>query len=212
VPNGGKLEARLKGANITPGYYKNPEQTAAAFDEEGFYKLGDALKFANPDDHSDGFRFDGRVAEDFKLSSGTWVSVGPLRADLIQHFAPFIRDAVIAGHDRTALGALLVPEAEPARVLAGLPETATPAEIFAHPQVTEKFAELMQSHAAKNTGSSTLIARTVLLYEPLSIDVGEVTDKGSVNQRMVLAHRAALVEDLYAASPSERVIALAKRA
>jgi feruloyl-CoA synthase len=211
VPNGGKLEARLKGANITPGYYKNPEQTAAAFDEEGYYKLGDALKFANPDDYSDGFRFDGRVAEDFKLSSGTWVSVGPLRADLIQHFAPFVRDAVIAGADRTALAALLVPEAEPARVLAGLPETATPAEIFAHPKVVAKFAELMQSHAAKNTGSSTLIARTVLLYEPLSIDVGEVTDKGSVNQRMVLSHRAALVEDLYAASPSARVIALAKK-
>ncbi len=210
VPNSGKLEARLKGDNITPGYWKNPEQTAAAFDEEGFYKLGDALKFANDADHSDGFRFDGRVAEDFKLSSGTWVSVGPLRADLIHHFSPFIRDAVIAGHDRTALAALLVPEVEPALMLAGLPTTATLAEVFAHPAVTAKFGELLKTHAAKNTGGSTLISRAIALYEPLSIDVGEVTDKGSVNQRMVLAHRAELVEDLYAASPSARVVSVPK--
>ncbi len=211
VPNGGKLEARLKGDNITPGYWKNPEQTAAAFDEEGYYKLGDALKFTNDADYSDGFRFDGRVAEDFKLSSGTWVSVGPLRADLIQHFAPFIRDAVIAGHDRTALAALLVPEVEHARQLAGLPAVATPAEIFAHPTVTAGLSALLTSHAAKNTGSSTLISRALVLYEPLSIDVGEITDKGSVNQRMVLTHRSGLVDDLYAANPSSRVIVLPKK-
>ncbi len=206
VPNGGKLEARIKGANITPGYWKNPEQTAAAFDEEGFYKLGDALKFANEADYSDGFRFDGRVAEDFKLSSGTWVSVGPLRADLIHHYAPLIRDAVIAGHDRTTMTAMLIPELEPARALAGLAATATPAEVFAHGAVLARFAELMASHATASTGSSTLVQRVVLLYEPLSIDVGEVTDKGSVNQRTVLAHRAALVEELYAATPGMRVI------
>jgi feruloyl-CoA synthase len=211
VPNGGKLEARIKGANITPGYWKNPEQTAAAFDEEGFYRLGDALKFANEADYSDGFRFDGRVAEDFKLSTGTWVSVGPLRADLVHHYAPLIRDAVIAGHDRNALGALLIPEVEPARALAGLPATATAAEIFAHPAVKAKFAELHASHAKASTGSSTLVQRIMVLYEPLSIDAGEVTDKGSVNQRTVLANRTALVEDLYSATPSARVIALAKK-
>jgi feruloyl-CoA synthase len=212
VPNSGKLEARLKGPNITPGYWKNPEQTAAAFDEEGFYKLGDALKFANEADYSDGFRFDGRVAEDFKLSSGTWVSVGPLRADLIQHFAPLIRDAVIAGADKPSLAALLIPELEPARALAGLSSTAPAAEVFAHPAVVAKFSSLLASHAGRNTGSSTLIPRIVLLHEPLSIDVGEITDKGSVNQRMVLTHRAALVDDLYTPAPSMRVILLPKKA
>ena len=170
--------------------------------------MGDALKFANVDDPSHGFVFDGRVAEDFKLSSGTWVSVGPLRADLTQHFAPLIRDAIIAGHDRPALGALLIPEIEPARALAGLAATATPAEVCAHPAVVERFRALLVTHAAKNTGGSTLVPRIALLFEPLSIDVGEVTDKGSVNQRAVIAHRAALVEDLLSAEPSTRVIAL----
>ncbi len=211
VPNAGKLEARLKGPNITPGYWKNPEQTAAAFDEEGFYKLGDALKFANESDLSEGFRFDGRVAEDFKLSSGTWVSVGPLRADLTQHFAPLIRDAVVAGHDRLSLGALLIPEIESARALAGLPPSATAAEVCSHPAVVERFQALLKTHAAKNTGGSTLVPRIALLFEPLSIDVGEVTDKGSVNQRAVLAHRAAMVEDLFAVTPSARVIVLPRK-
>ena len=211
VPNAGKLEARLKGPNITPGYWKNPEQTAAAFDEEGYYKLGDALKFANDADYSEGFRFDGRVAEDFKLSSGTWVSVGPLRADLAHHFAPLIRDAVICGHDKSALGALLIPEIEPARALAGLTVDAAASEIFAHPAVVEHFRGLLASHAAKNTGGSTLVPRVVLLFEPLSIDVGEVTDKGSINQRAVISHRAELVDDLFADSPTERVIKLPKK-
>ena len=211
VENSGKLEARLKGPNITPGYWKNPDQTKTAFDDEGFYKLGDALKFANVDDPSHGFVFDGRVAEDFKLSSGTWVSVGPLRADLTHHFAPLVRDAVIAGHDKPSLGALLIPELELARAVAGLSPSATPAEVFGHPLVVERFRALLITHAAKNTGGSTLVPRIALLFEPLSIDVGEVTDKGSVNQRAVIAHRAALVEDLLSATPSGRVIALPKK-
>ena len=206
VPNAGKLEARLKGPNITPGYWKNSEQTAAAYDEEGFYKLGDALRFADPNDPSMGFVFDGRVAEDFKLSTGTWVSVGPLRADLIGHFAPLIRDAVIAGHDRASMSAMLIPELEAARELAGLHSGASAPEVFSHPVVLEKFRVLLASHAARSTGASTFVSRALLLCEPLSIDVGEVTDKGSVNQRAVLANRAALVEDLYASTPSSRVI------
>ena len=210
VPNSGKLEARLKGPNITPGYWKNPEQTKTAFDEEGFYRLGDALKFANVDAPEQGFVFDGRVAEDFKLSSGTWVSVGPLRASLIEHFAPLIRDAVIAGADKPVLGALLIPDAEAAAALAGLPLTAAPSDIFAHPAVVAKLSTLLASHAAKTTGSSTLVPRAMVLHEPLSIDLGEVTDKGSVNQRGVLANRAALVDDLFTASPSARVIVLAR--
>ena len=212
VPNSGKLEARLKGANITPGYWKNPQQTAAAYDEEGFYKLGDALKFADVNDPSQGFLFDGRVAEDFKLSSGTWVSVGPLRADLTHHFAPLIRDAVICGHDRPAMGVLLIPEIEPLRALAGLAASATADEICAHPAVVSRFAALMASHAAKSTGGSTLVTRMALLHEPLSIDVGEMTDKGSINQRAIIANRAALVDDLFAATPSARVIVPPRKA
>ena len=211
VPNAGKLEARLKGPNITPGYWKNAAQTAAAFDDEGFYKLGDALKFADADDPSQGFVFDGRVAEDFKLSSGTWVSVGPLRADLTHHFAPLIRDAVIAGHDRSSLGVLLIPEIEAARALAGLPTTASAADVCCHPVVVARFAELLASHAAKNTGGSTLVPRVALLFEALSIDLGEVTDKGSINQRAVIANRAAVIDDLFADTPSNRVIQLARK-
>lgn len=211
VPNAGKLEARLKGPNVTPGYWKNPEQTTAAYDEEGFYKLGDALKFADEKDPAAGFVFDGRVSEDFKLSSGTWVSVGPLRADLIHHFAPFIRDVVVAGHDRTSIGVLLIPEIESLRQLASLPATATPREVCSHPAVVALMREELASHAAKSTGSSNLVQRLMLLDEPLSIDVGEITDKGSVNQRAVLAHRTDLVADLYAIEPSARVIALPKK-
>ena len=211
VPNSGKMEARMKGPNITPGYWKNPEQTKSAFDEEGFYKLGDALKFADPAVPEHGFRFDGRVAEDFKLSSGTWVSVGPLRASLTAHFAPFISDAVIAGHDKPALGALLIPEVATARALSGLPADASAADVFAHPAVVAKFQEMLTSHAATNTGSSTLVPRALVLHEPLSIDHGEVTDKGSVNQRGILANRANLVDDLFANMPSARVIALPRK-
>ena len=212
VPNGGKLEARLRGPNIMPGYWKNREQTAAAFDEEGFYKLGDALKFADPNDPSMGFVFDGRIAEDFKLSTGTWVSVGPLRGDLVHHFAPLVRDAVISGHDRSELSALLVPEIDACRELGGLPASASAAEVAAHPAVVARFAELMASHGAKATGASSRLARIMILHEPLQIDAGEITDKGSINQRTVLANRAALIADLYADQPSARVIAPTKKA
>lgn len=211
VPNAGKMEARLTGPNVTPGYWKNPEQTKAAYDDEGFYKLGDALKFANDKDPTEGFVFDGRVSEDFKLSTGTWVSVGPLRADLIHHFAPYIRDVVVAGHDKPSISVFMVPEIEPLRELAALPATASPAEVCAHPAVVALMREEMRGHAAKSTGSSTLVQRLMLLHEPLSIDVGEVTDKGSINQRAVLSNRVDLVADLYADKPSDRVIALPKK-
>ncbi len=202
VPNAGKLEARLRGSNITPGYWKQTDLTKAAFDEEGFYKLGDALKFADPDDPSLGFLFDGRVAEDFKLTTGTWVSVGPLRADVIQALAPLARDVVITGHDRGAVGALLIPELEACRKIAGLPATASADEVYASEALASDIQTRLRALAAGQKGSSTRVARAKILTVPLSLDAGEITDKGSVNQRAVIAHRAALVEQLYATPPA----------
>lgn len=207
VPNGSKLEVRVRGPNITPGYWRMPEISAKSFDEEGYYKMGDAARFIDPDQPEKGLMFDGRISEDFKLTSGTWVSVGPLRAKFIAHFAPFVRDVVIAGHDRTDLAGLVIVDLDNCRSLCpDLPADAGIAQIVHDPRVRQRFAELLQSYAQQATGSSNRIERIVLLDEMPSLDVGEVTDKGSINQRAVLDHRAALVEDLYAANPSPRVI------
>ena len=207
VPNEGKLEARVRGPNITPGYWRQPKFTAKAFDEEGFYRLGDAFKFADPNDLRQGLLFDGRIAEDFKLSTGTWVSVGPLRARFIDHCAPYVRDVVFAGADRDEIAALVFPDMAACRKLAGLGTDAAPAAIVASPAVREKFKSLLQSLAATNPGSSTRVVRAILLTEPPSMDKGEMTDKGSINQRAVLGNRAALVDELYAALLSSNVIA-----
>ena len=207
VPNEGKLETRMKGPNVTPGYWRAPTLTAAAFDEEGFYKIGDALKFADPADPAKGLLFDGRIAEDFKLATGTWVSVGPLRMAFIAHCAPFARDVVFAGPDRDELGALVIPDIEACRKLAAeLPPDATAAVVLASPQVRTAFAQLLNALADPSRGTSGRVGRAILLSEPPSLDVGEVTDKGSINQRAVLAHRAALVEELYAEPLSGNVI------
>jgi feruloyl-CoA synthase len=197
VPNAGKLEARVRGPNITPGYWKQPDLTKAAFDEEGFYKLGDALKFVDESDPSLGFLFDGRVAEDFKLTTGTWVSVGPMRAEIIQTLAPLIRDVVVTGHDRSHIGALLIPEFEPCRIAAGLGKAITPDEVYHSPALLAEIHQRLRTLAAKQKGSSTRVVRAVLMTAPLSLDAGEITDKGSINQRAVIASRAALVEKLY---------------
>jgi feruloyl-CoA synthase len=186
VPNEGKLEARVRGPNITPGYWHQENLTREAFDEEGYYKFGDALRYVEEDDPERGFIFDGRIAEDFKLSSGTWVSVGPLRLKFIQHAAPYVKDIVVAGHDREYVTVLIIPEAEPC--------------------TEEKFREVLEVLAAQSTGSSNRIARAIVLREPLSPDANEITDKGSINQRAVLSYRAALVADLYSVNPSDRVI------
>jgi len=207
VPNEGKLETRLKGPNITPGYWRAPTLTAAAFDEEGFYKIGDALKFADPADPAKGLLFDGRIAEDFKLATGTWVSVGPLRMTFIAHCAPLVRDVVLAGPDRDEVAALIIPDVEACRKLAsGLPPNAAPATVLTHPQVRKAFERLLDALSDPRRGTSARIGRAILLADPPSLDVGEVTDKGSINQRAVLAHRAALVEELYADPPSPNVI------
>lgn len=208
VPNEGKLEARLRGPHITPGYWRQDHLTKEAFDEEGYYRIGDALKFADPDDPQKGLLFDGRIAEDFKLSTGTWVSVGPLRARFIDHFAPYVRDVVFAAPDRDYIGALVFPDIEACRALAGLGADAAPPAILAHDKVRAKFAELLASLAAQAQGSSTRVARLALMVEPPSMDKGEMTDKGSINQRSVLKNREQLAETLYAERPGEAVISL----
>jgi feruloyl-CoA synthase len=212
APAGGaKFEARLKGPNITPGYWRQPEETAKSFDEEGFYKLGDAVRFADPDDPLKGFFFDGRLSEDFKLSSGTWVHVGPLRARLIAAFAPYVRDIVIAGQQRDAVTLLIFPDFDACRRLARDLADASPEAIVAHPGVYALFQARLNQAADAATGSSNRAIRALLMEEPPSIDGHEMTDKGSINQRATLARRAALVEALYAEPPSARIIALSQR-
>ena len=206
VPSEGKLEARLRGPHITPGYWRAEDLTRAAFDEEKFYKIGDALKFADPAAPEKGLLFDGRIAEDFKLSTGTWVSVGPLRARFLDHFAPFARDVVFAGPNRDDICALVFPDVDVCRKHAGLPAEATVSDVLGDPRVRETCAELLRSLLAASSGTSTRVVRLILMPELASMDKGEMTDKGSINQRAVLANRAALVDELYAAEPSPRII------
>jgi len=207
VPRDGKFEARLKGPNITPGYWRSPALTAEAFDDEGFYKIGDALKFADPADPAKGLLFDGRLAEDFKLATGTWVSVGPLRAAFIAHCAPLVRDVVLAGADRDDVAALVFPDLDACRRLApDLPREAAAGAVLADPRVRGEFARLLAALADPARGTSARVMRALLLAEPPSLDIGEMTDKGSINQRAVLVHRARLVEELYAEPPPPSVI------
>ena len=207
VPQDGKLEIRLRGPNITPGYWRAPAITANAFDDEGFYKLGDALKFADSADPAKGLLFDGRIAEDFKLATGTWVSVGPLRMAMIAQCAPLVRDVVLAGPDRDDIAALVIPDIEACRRLTPeLAPNAAPAAVLADLRVQRAFAGFLEALSDPSRGTSARVRRAVLLADPPSLDVGEVTDKGSINQRAVLAHRAALVEELYADPPPPHVI------
>ncbi len=208
VPNGGKLEARVRGPNITPGYWKQPEQTKAAFDEEGFYKLGDALKFVDTADPSLGFLFDGRVAEDFKLTTGTWVSVGPLRTEVIQALAPLVRDVVVTGHDRGFVAALLIPDLESCRRVAGLGNDAAVEQVYTHATLVAEIQRRLAALAASRTGSSTRVSRAAIFGSALSLDAGEVTDKGSINQRAVIANHADLIERLYAETPQLAIIVI----
>jgi feruloyl-CoA synthase len=208
VPNDGKLEARVRGPNIMPGYWRQPELTAKSFDEEGFYKLGDALKFEDPSDPGLGLLFDGRVAEDFKLATGTWVSVGPLRARFLAHFEPYIRDVVIAGGDRDEIAVLIFPALDAVRQLAGAGADVPMEKVLSAPRVMNEFRARLTSFAKSATGSSNRICRAILLAELPSLDAGEMTDKGSINQRAVLSRRANLVEELYAPRSSPRVLAI----
>jgi len=193
APVGDKLEARLRGPNITPGFWHDPRRTHAAFDEEGYYRLGDALVWVDPADPSKGLAFDGRLDEDFKLSTGTWVSVGPLRARLLASLAPYAQDVVIAGHDRDEVTVLIFPNRATCNALRA-------------DDLRAILSGSLGEVCAGATGSSTRVPRALMLDEPPSIDAGEITDKGSINQRAVLRHRAALVEELYALPASARVI------
>jgi feruloyl-CoA synthase len=208
LPNNGKLEVRARGPNVTPGYWRQPELTAKAFDEEGFYKFGDALKPADPDDFDAGFDFDGRIAEDFKLASGTWVSVGPLRARFVAACAPLVRDVIIAGINHDEISALVVLDLDGCRLINPTLPADNLAAAASDSLIRAAFRERFEKLLAGATGSSTRITRAVLLDTPLSIDRGEITDKGSINQRAVLENRHALIETIYASTPPAQVIAL----
>jgi feruloyl-CoA synthase len=209
VKAGQKTEARLRSPSITPGYWRQPDLTRAVFDDEGFYCLGDALLSVDPNDPGKGFIFDGRIAEDFKLATGTWVSVGPMRAKFLGHCAPYLRDIVFAGHDGPFVAALIFPNVEACRALCPeLPANATDADVARNEHVRAKFHQLLQELAKTGTGSASRVIRAMLMEEPPSIDKHEVTDKGSFNQRAVLGNRAALVDELYTPEPSARIIVI----
>ena len=205
-----KTEIRFKGPNLMPGYWRAPEETAAAFDDEGFYRTGDAVAWVDAKQPRRGLRFDGRVAEDFKLATGTFVSVGPLRARVILAGDPCVQDVVLTGLNRNELGALVFPRFDACRALAGLPADAAAGDVLRHPRVRAFFQGLADRLAAAATGSATRIQRWRLLDEPPHIDRGEVTDKGSINQRAVLSHRAVLVDALYAAEGDPTFLILAQ--
>ncbi|MDB5751930.1 MAG: long-chain-fatty-acid--CoA ligase-like protein [Ramlibacter sp.] len=196
VPVDGKTEVRYKGPNVTPGYWRSPESTAEAFDEEGFFCTGDAVLWIDDSDPHKGLKFDGRIAEDFKLATGTFVSVGPLRAKIIAAGAPWIQDAVLTGINRKEVGALVFP-APGIRKLAGLPDSASLQQVVESAPVQAHLQQVLDELAAQGTGSANRVARLHLMHEAPSIDKGEVTDKGSINQRAVLKHREAMVQDFH---------------
>ena len=202
VPNGEKLEVRVHGPNVTPGYFHNPGMTQAAFDHEGYYKIGDAVRLADPDDPAAGLFFDGRVSEDFKLNTGTWVSVGDLRIAGIDALSPLAQDIVIAGHDRDEVGFLVVPNEAACRRIAGLAADAPLARVLDAPALREALAQGLARLKGAGDGSSRHAGRARFLTRPLDPDAGEITDKAYINQRQVLKTRAADVEALYGADPA----------
>lgn len=206
VPDGEKLEIRLRGPSITPGYWRQADKTAESFDDEGYYRIGDALKFVDERDANRGFLFDGRVSEDFKLSTGTWVNMAGVRAGLIRACAPFVRDAVLTGLDRNHIGALLFLDADACRAADAALADLDEARLAASGLVRNAIAGGLRAHAAQSTGSSNHVARAIIMDRPPSIDAHEITDKGSINQRAVITTRAALVEDLYAEPVPRHVI------
>ena len=193
----GKTEVRYKGPNITPGYWRMPAETAEAYDEEGYFKTGDAVKWIDETDIHLGLKFDGRIAEDFKLATGTFVNVGPLRAKIIAAGAPFIQDVVLTGINLKEVGAMVFPT-QAVRTLAGMPPETSMHDVLDHPAVIAHFQTVADQLARESTGSANRIARMCLLADPPTIDRGEITDKGSINQRAVLTHRAETVAKLHA--------------
>lgn len=212
APTGsGKYEARLRGPNVTPGYWGQPELNAKLFDEEGFVRMGDALSFVRPGDVSQGFAFDGRIAEDFKLSTGTFVGVGTLRAKLVQEGDGLFLDAVIVGEGRDAVGALIVPDRAACEAHCGLVPGVSWDIVLAHPGLRARVQAALDAIAARATGSSTYVARAMVLRDGPSAAAGELTDKGSINQRAFLANRPQLLQQLYAEPPEASVVAARSR-
>lgn len=211
VPVDGKLEARFRGPHVMGGYWRagEPEQREV-FDEEGYYRTGDAVRFYDPQRPELGLMFDGRIAEDFKLSSGTFVSVGPMRARIVSGGAPYVQDAVVTGMNRDDIGVLIFPRIDDCRRLAGLGPDASPAQVVSAPVVRAFFADLLKRLNRDATGSATLITRLRVMDVPPSLDLGEVTDKGSLNQRVVLVQRAALVDAMYRTDRADPAVILAQ--
>ncbi|MCB5363852.1 feruloyl-CoA synthase [Pusillimonas sp. CC-YST705] len=209
VPMDGKLEVRYRGPNITPGYWRQPDITAEAFDEEGYFCSGDAATFLDEDAPEKGLRFDGRIAEDFKLASGTWVSVGNLRIQVISAGAPYIHDIALTGHDRDELG-MLIFLTPMAAELAGLPEGSPMADIAQHVKIRTWAQQLLDTLASQAKGSSQRIARALILERPANMADNEMTDKGSINQRNILKTRAADVQKLYVEPPHSEVLTAGK--
>ena len=208
LPIGDKYELRLRGINVMPGYYGQPELTEKAFDEEGFYKIGDAGVFVDPNDPVKGIIFAGRVVEDFKLMTGTFVHVGTVRTDAIAAATPVVQDALVAGQDRAFIGLLAWPNLHACRQIVGNPD-ATFEDVVKHPAVLAAFKAGLEKHNREVEGASSMrIARAMLMSEPPSIDGNERTDKGYINQRAGLERRAALVERLYAETPDDEVVVL----
>jgi feruloyl-CoA synthase len=210
VASGEKLEVRVRGPNVTPGYWRRPDLTASHFDAEGFYCIGDAVRFVDSNAPEKGLSFDGRVSEDFKLDTGTWVNVGMLRVKAIAALAPIAQDIVLTGHDRRDVGFLIFPNFAACRQLcADLAPDATSEQVLQHPHVRARVVQGLANLRAEGKGSSMFATRALLLAEPPTIDDGEVTDKGYINQRAVLKRRARFVEALYATPSPPGVIVLA---
>jgi feruloyl-CoA synthase len=197
VPNGGKLEIRVRGPNVTPGYWRSPDLTDAAFDEEGFYKPGDAVRFADPDDANKGVMFDGRTAEDFKLTNGTWVAVGALRVGALAAASPALQDAIVVGEGRDEVGLVAWLNAAGCRQLIGDNAPADLADLACHPAIHAHLGKSFARWNAVNTGATLRIARILLLPDAPSIDANEITDKGYINQRVALENRRAEVNRLF---------------
>lgn len=208
APVAEKLELRVRGPNVTPGYWRQPELTAAAFDEEGFYRMGDAVRLLDERDPTVGLQFDGRIGEDFKLSNGTWVSVGPLRAELIAALSPIAQDVVIAGLNAEYLAILIIPDLRGCAQVLGASTVPDHDAACANGELLAAIQQRLSMHATRNPASTRCVRRAMLLPTPPSLDKGEITDKGSINQRAVLNHRTSCIDALYAAVPPPQVVSI----
>lgn len=209
VPQAGKLEVRVRGPQVTPGYWKQADLWAKSLDEEGFYRIGDAVQFVDESNPEKGLRFDGRIAEDFKLGTGTWVNAGEIRLKALAALGSAVLDVVVTGQDRQSIGLLLFPNLPSCRALCSdLPPDAPVDQVLTHPQLLAWVREVLEALRRRGTGSSTYASRAVFLAEPPSLDGGEITDKGSINQRAVLGRRQPAVDSLYADQVPRQVVAL----